>query len=448
MLFSSIRFISIAVLCTIGVGALAQGEGLLLDEIVAKVDNRILMRSEFDIRLFQYKTTALETGEKDKTCAVFESMLVEKLLLAKADIDSVYVEDEQVQATLDQRMQYFIAQFGSAKKLEAAYGKTIDELKNELKDQVKDQLVARKMQDNITGKIKITPAEVRRFFTKIPVDSLPFFPAEVEVAQIVKHAAVSRAQKAEAKKKLELLKERVLSGERFEDLAILYSDDLGSRKAGGELDFRKRGELVPEYEAAALKLKPGEMSEIIESQFGFHLIQLIARRGNEFNSRHILIKPGSSAVDVSEAVQFLDSIRQLILIDSISFEKAARTHSDDKVTSANGGFFYDRENNTKRLPLEALDPGVFFTIDTMEVGQISSPVTYRTADEKEAARIIFYKLKIPPHQANLVDDYEKIYNAALENKKAEAIEKWFDKVKKDVFISSHDDFKSCDVLKQ
>jgi peptidyl-prolyl cis-trans isomerase SurA len=432
----------------LGAQAFAQGEGLLLDEIVAKVDNRILMRSEFDIRLFQYKTTAIEIGEKDKTCAVFESMLVEKLLLAKADIDSVYVEEEQVTATLDQRMQYFIAQFGSAKKLEAAYGKTIDELKNELKDQVKDQLVARKMQDNITSKIKITPAEVRRFFAKIPVDSLPFFPAEVEVAQIVKYAAISRAQKAEAKKKLELLKERVLSGEKFEELALLYSDDLGSRKAGGELDFRKRGELVPEFEAAALKLKPGEMSEIVESPFGFHLIQLIARKGNEFNSRHILIKPGSSSVDVSEAVQYLDSLRALILLDTISFEKAARSYSDDKVTAANGGFFYDRENNTKRLPLEALDPGVFFTIDTMDVGQISTPVTYRTPDDKEAARIIYYKLKIPPHQANLVDDYEKIYNAALENKKAEAIEKWFDKVKKDVFISSHEDFKNCDVLKQ
>ncbi len=434
-------------LCISTTYVFGQGEGILLDEIIAKVDNRIVMRSEFEIRQYQYKNSGFEMKDENMKCEVYEALLVERMLLAKADIDSVVVEDEMVQGTLDQRMQYFISQFGSAKKLEAAYGKTIDELKEELKEQVKDQLVAKEMQDNITKKIKITPAEVKKFFNKIPQDSLPFFPAEVEVSQIVKFAGVSKSQKAEAKLRLEQLKERILSGERFEDLAAVFSDDLGSRKSGGELDFRKRGELVPEYEAAALKLKTGELSDIVESQFGFHLIQLIARRGNEFNTRHILIKPGSSQVDIQETVDFLDSIRNLILLDSMSFEKAARTFSDDKITASNGGFFFDRETNIKRLPLDALDPGVFFTIDTMKMGDISKPVVYRTTDDKEAARLIYFKLKVPPHQANLIDDYEKIYNAALENKKSEAVEKWFNKVKKDVFISVQDEFSDCEILK-
>lgn len=427
--------------------AIAQGEGLLLEEIIARVDNRIILKSEFEFRMYQFKSEAFQQESSESKCQVLENILVEKLMLAKADIDSVVVEEAQVDANLEQRMQYFIQQFGSTKKLEAAYGKTIQDLKTDLRPQIKEQLISKKMQDEITAKVKITPAEVRAFFNKIPQDSLPFFPAEVEVAQIVKYAPVSKTQRGAAKRKLEEIKEKVLSGESFEELAKIYSEDLGSRKAGGELDFRKRGELVPEYEAAAMKLKPGEISEVVESQFGFHLIQLIARRGNEFNSRHILIKPNSSDLDVGEAVQFLDSIRTLILADSISFEKAARKFSDDKITSANGGFFFDRESNINRLPLDALESGVFFTIDTMQPGDISTPVPFRTSDEREAARLIFFKLKVPPHQANMVDDYVKIYNAALADKKAEAIDKWFNRIKKDVFISVNDELKECKILK-
>ncbi len=425
---------------------LAQGEGLLLEEIIARVDNRIILKSEFDFRLYQFKSEAFQQEDADSKCKVLESMLVEKLMLAKADIDSVVVEESQVDANLEQRMQYFIQQFGSTKKLEAAYGKSVQDLKTELRPQIKEQLVSKKMQDDITAKVKITPAEIRKFFNEIPQDSLPFFPAEVEVAQIVKYAPVSKSQRTEAKRKLEEIKEKVLSGQSFEELAKIYSEDLGSRKAGGELDFRKRGELVPEYEAAATKLKPGDMSEVVESQFGFHLIQLIARRGNEFNSRHILIKPNSSDLDVGEAIQFLDSLRNLILADSIAFEKAARKYSDDKITSANGGFFFDRESNINRLALDALESGIFFAIDTMQPGDISMPVPFRTADEKEAARLIFYKLKVPPHQANMMDDYVKIYNAALADKKADTVDKWFNRIKKDVFISVSEELKDCQIL--
>jgi len=266
-----------------------------VDKIIAKVDNQILLRSELELAYLQFNAQQQNhenANPQDVKCHVLETLLINKLMLAKAEIDSITVDKEVVDEQLDRRMQYFISQVGGdPKKLEAYYNKSIDELKKELRKGVKDQLLIQKMQDNITAKVKITPSEVKKFFNEIPKDSLPFFSTEVEVGQIVRVPDVGKDQKNAAKAKLEKIKERILSGEDFCKLAETYSEDPGSAKQCGELGWFKRGELVPQYEAAALKLKPGEYSPIIESQFGFHFIQLIERRASEYNSRHILIKP-------------------------------------------------------------------------------------------------------------------------------------------------------------
>jgi peptidyl-prolyl cis-trans isomerase SurA len=262
----------------------------------------------------------------------------------------------------------------------------------------------------------------------------------------VKYAKVSRTRKAEARQKILKLRERIQNGESFEDLAKIYSDDPGSANQGGNLGFWGRGVMAPEFEAAALRLKKGEMSEPVETQFGFHLIELLDRRGDEYNSRHILIKPSTSGLSLDEPRAYLDSLRRMVLADSISFEKAAKEHSDDQATKQSGGFFTDQATNTSRVPLENLDPVVFFTIDTMQVGRISAPLVYRSEDGKEGMRILYFKSKTAPHEANLRDDYQKIQNAALSRKKADALSTWFEKTRSEVYISVDPEYNSCKLL--
>ncbi|MBR9997458.1 MAG: peptidylprolyl isomerase [Cyclobacteriaceae bacterium] len=236
-------------------------------------------------------------------------------------------------------------------------------------------------------------------------------------------------------------------GEDFSALARELSDDPGSARAGGDLGFAPRGTMVPEFEAAAMRLKPGEISKPVETDFGYHLIQLIERRGNEFHARHILKRPDFTEVDFEEAEEFLDSLRTMILEDSLVFEKVAKEHSDDDETSGNGGFLIDASGSS-RVSVEDLDPVVFFTIDTMQVGQISHPIRYRMRDGKEAVRIMFYKDKMSPHQANLKEDYQKIQMAALNEKKQIALSEWFNDAKKEVFIQIDEEYNTCAILEE
>jgi peptidyl-prolyl cis-trans isomerase SurA len=425
----------------------ASSPGKSIDKVIAKVDNYIILKSELEMSYFQ----ALSNGEKDDgdlRCEILENLVVNKMMLAKADIDSIVVDNKMVEEQLDRRMQYFVQQVGSREKLEEYYKKSIDQLKGDLRKQVKEQMVVEKVQRNITEGVKITPSEVKKFFNKIPKDSLPYFSTEVEVAQIVRFPQVSRAQKQAAREKLNELRARIVKGEDFARLAEIHSEDPGSARMGGELGWWGRGAMVPEYEAAALALKPGEMSAPVESAFGFHLIQLIEKKGNEYNSRHILIKPESSDADIKESFAYLDSLRSKIVRDSITFEKAAREYSEDQLTKSTGGFFTDPNTNSNRISVEVIDPVVFFVIDTMNLGQISQPIPYRTEDGKEGLRIIYYKNKIAPHQANLKDDYQKIYTYALTDKKNRIISEWFEKTKNEVYINIDPAYKECDVLEQ
>jgi len=335
---------------------------------------------------------------------------------------------------------------GSKEKLEAYYKKSVDQIKQELKRDVKDQLVIQKVQDGITAKLKVSPSEVKKFFSSIPKDSLPFFSTEVEVGQIVKVISTGKNSKIKARQQLGEIKKKIEEGAKFEEMAKLYSQDPGSAREGGELGFWERGAMVPEFESTALKLKPGELSELVESAFGFHLIELIEIKGNRYNSRHILIKPDPTAGDKEETEAELSDIRRKILSDSITFEKAAKKYSADQETKNNGGLFMDESTRSARIPTENLDPIIFFTIDTMKVGNISSILPYRTADNKEALRILYYKSKLKPHEANLKDDFQKISFATLQSKKAEAIDGWFEKTRSELFITIDPEYEDCDLL--
>ncbi len=537
-----------------------QEKGPFIDGIIAKVDNYIILRSEVEETAQGY-IEQFRLPKSEATCEALRSLLLSKVMVAKAEIDSVLVEDDQVERDLNMRMQYYISQFGSQSRLEEHFGKTMDQFKEELRGPLKEQLIANKMRNEITSKIKVTPSEVKRFFNKIPTDSLPLYSREVVVGHIVKVPSIGQGQKNEARKKAIEIRNKILrgtdisanyqdmqiklgqnnavsiitpsgtingiwkyeinntitfnidsenpnisrlnqnwlisknpdnsneirmiqsdfddnttfilssegsasipnisknnitrpwrvasafeGGESFSEMAKLHSDDPGSKENGGNLGFHRRGELVPSYEATAMNLKPGEISQPIESQFGYHVIQLLERRGNEFNSRHILFKFNSSELDIKTSRDYLDSLRTIILKDSITFEKAAKEYSEDKLTASSGGFFVDEETGANIISVDDIDPVLFFTLDTMKVGSISQPMEFRTEQGATAVRIVYFKASTPPHKANLKDDYQKIQVAALNQKRQKALVDWFEDAKKEVYIEINSRYNNCNIL--
>ncbi len=427
--------------------AFAQDEAnkTVLDRIIVKVDNYFILKSEVENQYQQYITSG--QPNTPNRCQILEGIVVNKLMLAKAEIDSVIVDEKRIEAELNSRMEQMEGQYGSAKNIVEAYGKSIATLKEDLRSSLKEQLTGRKMQDKITDEVKITPKEVTAFFNEIPRDSLPYLPAEVEISHIIRIAKPNKNQKEELYAKLMDFRRRVDKGESFEDLAKVHSEDLGSGKVGGDLGFAKRGAMVAPFEAAALRLKPNQMSEVVESEFGFHLIQLLEIRGQEYHARHILLRPDYQKLDLTEPTKFLDSIRVLVQRDSTTFEIAAKDFSEDKPTQDAGGVMMDMSTGGNRLPYDGtMDPALFFAIDSMKVGTISTPIPYRTDDGRSAVRILYLKAKHPPHFANLKDDYQRLAQITLSRKKNNAIEKWFMKAKDDVFIFIDEEYKDCRIL--
>ncbi len=440
----AIKLLLISICCIWTQEAFAQ-QNLVADKIIAKIDNNIILKSDLEKAYLQYISSAQARVGSQVKCQILESLVINKLMVAKAEMDSVVVSDEEVTSNLNNRMNVFISRIGSEERIEEFYGKTIEQFKAELRDEVKEQLVVQKMQSTITKDIKVTPSEVKRFFNSIPADSLPYFSTEVSLAQIVKVPSVNKAQKETVRQRLLNIREEIVNGADFEEMARRHSEEPGATGSGGNLGFQSRGNLVPPYEAAALRLKPGEISQPVETEFGFHLIQMIERRGNLYNTRHILLRPVSSSLDIEEARNYLDSLRTQIINDSISFEKAAKEYSSDQETAISGGFFLDG-TGAPRVPVGELDPSLFFTVDTMKVGSITKPLTFRMEDGKEAVRILYYKSRVRPHEANLKDDYQKIAMAAENEKKNKILNEWFDRAKGDVFIQIDPEYNHCKIM--
>lgn len=422
----------------------AQENKVMVDEIISKVDNYIVLKSDLERAYLNYLSSGNPANSQAK-CGILAQLISGKLMVAKAEIDSVEVSEEMVDNNLDRRMQIILSQYGgSEEQLEQYYGKSLDDIKADLRDDVKEQITVETMQNEIIKDLSVTPSEVKKFFTRIPKDSLPYFSTEVQVGQIVKVPKVSVEKKNELKLKLSELRQRVLNGESFEALAKEYSQG-PSAKYGGNLGFAQRGAMAPKFEANALRLKPNEISAPFETEFGIHIVQLLERRGNEYNSRHIILVPDPTEEDLKRTSNTLDSIRHLIVSDSITFQKAAKEFSEDKQTAGSGGFLLDRSGGFN-ISVEDLDPVIFFTIDSMEVGSISHPIKYRQDDGKEAVRILYYKSKIKPHQANLKDDWQKIQSATLNEKKSKILSQWFEKARNDVFISVDEKYEYCGIL--
>jgi peptidyl-prolyl cis-trans isomerase SurA len=425
--------------------------GQVVDKIIAKVDNNILLESEVQKSYLEAISQAQQGIEAPTRCSVFESLLINKLMVAKAVVDSVIVTDGEVLLEANNRFAMVMQQFGGDEAmLTEMYGKTAEQLKAELEEVMREQLIVRKMRKTITDGITVSPAEVRAFYLNIPKDSLPLFTSEATVGQIVRKPETNPKVREEIIAQLKQFKEAIASGKStFAELAKAYSEDPGSGAQGGDLGFFRRGELAPEYEATALGLRQGEISDPIETQFGFHMIQLLENKGSTFNTRHILRIPKASEEDIAKAERYLDSLKKEVLAGKIDFAKAAKEYSQDRTTSDAGGFFTDPATTSNRLSLRTLeDPVLYFTIDTMKVGDITPPIRFEDPREGTKVRILFYKARYPAHKANLEDDYEKLKAATLRRKEDEVLSKWFVTAKEDIFIDIDPSYDRCNALKE
>ncbi|WP_425636360.1 peptidylprolyl isomerase [Algoriphagus yeomjeoni] len=423
--------------------------GQVLDKIVAKVDNYILLESDVQKAYLEAISQNRQGQEAPSRCQIFESLMINKLMVAKAEVDSVIVTDAEVMLQTEQRFNMVLQQFGGDENtLVEAYGKTSDQLKAEIEDVIREQLIVQRMRSQITEGLTVSPNDVREFFNSIPTDSLPLFTSEATVGQIVVKPEVNPQTKQALYDQMVQFKKDIGEGKAdFGDLARRYSEDPGSASNGGNLGFSSRGQMVPEYEGAALSLRQGEISDPVETAYGFHIIQLLEKKDNTYNTRHILMSPKATMADIEKSERFLDSLKTEIEAGRMEFAKAAKDFSDDRSTSDNGGFFTDPSNSSNRLSLRTLeDPSLYFMIDSMEVGDITPPMQFDDPREGKKVRIIYYKAKYPAHRANMNDDYEKLKAAALRKKEDDLLSKWFVTAKEDIFIDLDPAYDRCNAL--
>lgn len=414
----------------------------ILDGVVAIVGGNVILKSDIEAQYIQIRAQGnIQGTATNLKCQILESLLFQKLLLHQSQIDSTSVTDAQVEIEMDRRMRYFLSQAGTPERLEEHFGKSLMEIKNELRSVIQEQMLTEQAQQKITKDVVITPAEVKSFFRKMPKDSIPLVSAEIELGMIVKQPVIGEEEKQAAITKLKEFKLRTTKGDDFSTLAVLYSEDPGSSKQGGELGMFKRGDMRPEFEAIAFKLKPGEISDVVETEDGFHLIQMIERRGEYINVRHILIQPKVSPVNLNRAKVFLDSVSTLILKKQMAFDEAVIRFSDDP-SKNNGGMMINSATGNNRFEMNQLDPKIFFVVDKLKVGDISAPVP--TTDRgKQDYRIYYLKSRSNPHKANLDEDYSRIQQLALDKKKMEVINKWITSRINSTFIKIMDNYRNC-----
>jgi len=442
---SSLGFVALVLFISSGLHAQEskKNDGKILDQVVAVVGKSIVLQSDIENQYLNYRMQGGIVGTASQMkCQILESTLYQKLMVAQSEVDSLKVDKMQVAGELERRLSSFINQFGSQEKMEKYYGKSLVDIKAELHDVVKDQLLAQQVQQGIIGKVTVTPSEIRAYYKSIPTDSIPLIKTEYVVRQLVKEPPISIEEKLRVKKELLELRKRILNGESFATMAILYSEDPGSAKKGGELGFYGRGQLYPAFEAAAYRLKPGEISDVVKTKAGYHIIQMIARKGDYINVRHILLTPKVSPLDLQKAKTKLDSIVKEIRSDSISFDKAVEKYSDGKDKN-NGGYLLNQQTGGIEFEGSQLDAQVSFTVNNLKPGQISNPVPFKTENQKDAYRLLYLEKRIAPHRANLKEDYAKIEKWALQDKQQKVVDEWINDKAQSTYVSIIPEYQTC-----
>jgi len=423
----------------------AQPKKVVADKIIAVVGDKIILQSDIQNSMSDMSRQGSQLPE-NADCLISEQAIVSKVLMLQAEKDSLPVTDEEIEAELDQRIRYFISQFGTQEQLELVAGKTIYQIKDEARESIKENKLATAMQKKIVENVKITPTEVKNYFDKIPKDSLPYYESELEVGQILVYPKASRDLERYMIDELNNYKKQIETKvSTFDQLAKRYSEDPGSKERGGQYEFTRGDKTIdPAFLAAAFRLKDGEISPVVKSKMGFHIILMEHRSGDNIIIRHILRIPPITQEEVNASVNKLDSVRAKIIAGVINFNEAATRYSEDESAKYAGPFFLNRDG-APYVTIDQLDKEIVVNLGKMKVGEYSQPVLF--TDErtgKKGVRIIYLKSRSEPHRMNMHDDYDKIAQFALEEKKSKVLEKWMKEKIPTYYIQVDNDVKqSC-----
>ncbi len=424
------------------------GQNNVIDEVVWVVGDEAILKSDVEAERLDAQMNG-RRFDGDPYCVIPEQLAIQKLFLHQAEIDSIEVSEQEVLSRLEQQTNWLIDQIGSKEKMEEYYNKTSTQIREMLRENIRNGMTVEKMQREIVGDIKIVPADVRRYFKNLPQDSIPYVPTQVEVQIVTLEPKIPQEEIERVKKALRDYTDQINKGEiAFSTLARLYSEDEGTRRRGGELGFMGRGQLVPEYANVAFNLQdPKKVSKIVESEFGFHIIQLIEKRGDRINTRHILLKPEVEEKDLEASLLRLDSIAKDIRNAKFTFDEAATFISQDKDTRNNHGLMANPNSGTARFEMQELaqvSQEVAKTIEGLNVGEISEPFTMINNKGKEICAIVKLKARIDGHKATITEDYQRLKAIVQSKLGDEKLEKWIRDKQKSTYVRINENWAKCD----
>ena len=419
---------------------------VVADKIIGIVGDKIILHSDIQNAVTDYQRQGTQLPP-DVECYIMEQQLIGKAMVLQAERDSILVGDDEIEALLDNQVRGFIAQYGSKEALEEIAGRTVYQIKEDFRNNFKERELAKRMQQKVVEGVKITPQEVKEYFDKIPADSLSFYESEVEIGEIVVYPKASRDLEKLAMDDLADYKTQIESGKaRFESLASLYSDDPGTKGNGGLFNLNRTDKQVdPTFVSHAFRLKEGQISPVFKSKFGYHIIMMVSRAGDDAVVRHILKIPTVTDAEVQESVKLLDSVRTKLVNGSLSFGSAVSRVSEDESSKFTGGMRQGQNGNF--LTIDQLDKDMVALLKNMKVGEYSKPTAYADERGKKAVRLAYLKSRSEPHRENLKDDYDRVAQRALEIKKGGVLEKWFAEKIPTFYLLIDSQFNSCSTLR-
>ncbi len=435
LILTAFAFISVAVF--------AQQKKVVADKIVATIGDKIILKSEIDNSIIDMQRQNIAIPDNAK-CLLLEQALGIKALVVQAEKDSLPVTDDEIDADIDNKIRYFISQYGSKDVVEQIAGKSIYQLKEDMRQNFREQKLAQAMRNKIVDDVRITPTEVKAYFDAIPKDSLPFYESELEVGQIVVYPKASHELETYAIDQLKDYKQQVESGsKKFETLASLYTDDPGSKETGGKYDInRNEKQWDPIFLSKAFSLKDGQISNVFKTKFGYHIIQMISRSGDDASIRHILKIPQVTSVEIKDARDKLDSVRAKLIAGNLKFGEAVARYSEDETSKFTGGRVPSKDGNTF-LTIDQLDKDMVVMMKDLKVGEYSQPTEFTDERDKKGMRIVQLITRTQPHRESLKEDYNKIALRALEEKKNNSLEKWFSQRIPTYYINIDTEYKQC-----
>jgi len=441
------QYLVLAIFSLLSFSSKAQSARVLADKIIAIVGDKIVLRSDLVNYIDDMKRQGNEIPANAE-CILLDKMMQDKALILQAEKDSLPIGDEEVEAELDQRVRYFIMQYGGKEAFEQIAGRTVYQVKEDFRKSIKEGRLAKSMRDKIVEYVKITPNEVKDYYEKIPKDSLPFYESELVIGQIVLHPKAGRELEKFVQDELLDYKKQVESGQKsFETMARLYSEDPGSKQIGGRFELNKTDKQTdPDFKNAAFRLKEGQISAVVKSKFGYHIIQMVSRNGDDAVVRHILRMPQVLEEDIVEAKQRLDTVRSKLIAGTITFGEAVDKYSDDQNSKFTGGIITGQGGNF--VTIDELDKSLVADLGKLKMGEFSQPLTFKDEQEKQGVRLVYLQSKTAPHRENLRDDYDRVSQRAIAEKRDKTIEKWFISKLPTYYIMVDKDYQQCDEVRK